>query len=250
MRMPRFASFAVLLLSLCAQSAEPAASSTAPKKLTVLFIGNSLTSRNNLPGIVAAMAASQGRELAFTAQLVGGATLKKHWDDGKALAKIKEGHWDCVVLQDLSRESYVDRDAMFKYGRLFDTEVRKAGSKTVLYMTWALENDSGKFPAIVEAYSALAKDIHAQRIPAGTAWHTVTAETPPAVQLYVADHKHPTPAGSYLTACVFYRALFGTPSAGLPNKIEWKTKLLADLPQDQAAALQKIADTTDLPAVE
>lgn len=181
---------ALILLS-CAHAAEPATPVPSLKKLNVLFIGNSLTSRNNLPEIIAAMASTSDRELSFTAHLVGGATLKKHWDDGKALAKIKEGHWDCVVLQDFSRESYVDREEMFKYGRLFDAEIRKAGSKPVLYMTWALENDAEKYPAIVEAYSALAKEIHAQRIPAGAAWYTITIDPKPAYQLYVADHKHP-----------------------------------------------------------
>lgn len=238
------------LLMSCACSEEPLAPAKDPKKLHVLFIGNSLTSKNNLPGIIAGMAAASGRELAFTAHLVGGATLKKHWTDGKALGKIKEGHWDYIILQDMSRESYVDRDAMFQYGRLFDAEVHKAGSKLVLYMTWALEDAADKYPAIVEAYTTLGKELHAQVVPVGSAWHTMSSETKPASQLYVADHKHPTASGSYLAACMFYRVFFGAPSGGLPNKIEWKQKPLLDLPPDEAAALQRIADATAIPVVE
>ena len=226
-----------------------------PKKLNVLFIGNSLTSTNNLPGMIAGMAAASGRELNFTAHLVGGSTLKKHWDDGKALAKIQaklpEGKLDFVVLQDLSREAYKDREAMDHYVELFDAEIRKAGARTMLYMTWALENDPDDFSKIEEAYTSLAKKFHAQLVPAGAAWRAITsAPGKPAFQLYVPDHKHPKPIGTYLTACVFYRALFGAPSEGLPSRIEWKTKVLADLSKEDASALQKIADKIPLLASE
>ena len=53
-----------------AGAAEP-----APTKLRVLFIGNSLTSTNDLPGMLAVMAESSGRELTAGRQIVGGATL-------------------------------------------------------------------------------------------------------------------------------------------------------------------------------
>ncbi len=246
----RVACLALALFALNACSAD-----RDPKKLNVLFIGNSLTSTNNLPGMIAGMAAASGRELNFFTHLVGGATLKKHWDDGKALAKIQakieDGHLDFVVLQDLSREAYKDREAMDRYVQLFDAEIRKTGARTMLYMTWALENAPDEFPKIEEAYTSLAKKLHAQLVSAGAAWHAITSVPgKPAFELYVADHKHPRPIGSYLTACVFYRALFGAPSEGLPCRIEWKTKVLADLSKEDASALQKIADKTPLVASE
>lgn len=72
----------------------------------------------------------------------------------------------------------------------------------------------------------------------------------PAFQLYVADHKHPTPTGTYLAACVFYRTLYDAPAAGLPHRIEWKEKVLVDLSKQDAAALQKIADAVPLAAAK
>ena len=219
----------------------------APTKLRVLFIGNSLTSVNDLPGLIAGMAASSGRELTAVRNLVGGATLEKHWNDGKALARIKEGHLDYVVLQDLSKQAYADRDSMFRHGRLFDAEIRKIGAQTVLYMTWPLEDSLNNYGAIAEAYTALAKELNATLAPVGVAWHAVAHEhDKPTFQLYRTDHKHPTPSGTYLAACVFYRVLFGAPSAGLPNHIELNGKVVVDLPRDEAAALQRIADATPL----
>ncbi len=232
------------LLLIRADAAEP-----APTKLRVLFIGNSLTSTNDLPGMIAAMAGSSGRELTAGRNLVGGATLEKHWADAKALAKIKEGHWDYVVLQDLSREAYLNKDSMFRHGRLFDAEIRQVGARTALYMTWPLEDSLNNYQTIADAYSTLAAELKACLVPVGVAWHAVAHENAKAAfQLYVPDHKHPTPAGTYLAACVFYRVLYGAPSAGLPNRLELNKKVLADLPKEEATALQAIADATPLTA--
>jgi hypothetical protein len=220
----------------------------AHKKLHVLFIGNSLTYVNDLPAMIASMAAAKGDELTIDRNLVGGATLEKHWQEGKALAKIKAEHWDYVVLQDLSTEAYTNREAMFKNGRLFDAEIRKAGARTMLYMTWALETAPEKFPVIEEAYTSLGKELTATVVPVGAAWHKLTAvEGKPAIQLYKPDHKHPAPAGTYLAACVFYRALFGAPSVGLPATLEKGTTKLVALSKEEAPLLQKTADAVPIP---
>jgi hypothetical protein len=222
-----------------------------PQKVRVLFIGNSLTSTNNLPVMLSVMAKSTGRELVVGRSIVGGATLEKHWTDGKALKKIQEATWDYVVLQDLSRQAYEDKDAMLKYSRLFDTEIRKAGARTVFYMTWPLEDSLKDYQTIVDAYTSLADELQAGLVPAGVAWHAVAREgAVPSFQLYKPDHKHPMPAGTYLTACVFYRAFFGVPSAGLPAHIEEAKEVMADLSKDVAAGLQKIADETPLTALQ
>ncbi|MEA3207617.1 MAG: hypothetical protein QOE70_674 [Chthoniobacter sp.] len=65
----------------------------------------------------------------------------------------------------------------------------------------------------------------------------------PAIPLYLPDHKHPTPAGSYLAACVFYRVLYGVPSATVPGEIASQK-----ISKQEAEALQKIADAVPLPA--
>jgi hypothetical protein len=240
-------SFLLPLLSLVVSLVPADAAEPVVSKLRVFFIGNSLTSTNDLPGMLTAMAEASGKELTIGSKIVGGATLEKHWTEEKALAKIKEAHWDYVVLQDLSKQAYTDKDAMFRYGKMFDEEIRKTGAKTALYMTWPLEDSLNNYQGIADAYSTLARDLHATLVPAGTAWHAVTSVSgKPSFQLYVADHKHPTPAGTYLAASVFYRVLFQAPSTGLPGHLEAKQKVLANLSKDDAAALQKIADTTPL----
>jgi hypothetical protein len=57
-----------------------------------------------------------------------------------------------------------------------------------------------------------------------------------SIELYHTDLRHPSPAGSYLVACVIYATIFGKPSAGIPYTY--------DLPC--ADTLQRIADETVL----
>lgn len=52
--------------------------------------------------------------------------------------------------------------------------------------------------------------------PVGPAWQRVRKETG-RIALYQRDHSHPTPAGSYAAACVFYSVLYGKPVARNPN---------------------------------
>jgi hypothetical protein len=81
--------------------------------LKVLFIGNSYTSVNDLPAMVAAMAeAAGGRKIEVDRHLVGGCTLEKHVKDQKAIDKIRAKKWDVVVLQEQSLRPVVDRRAM------------------------------------------------------------------------------------------------------------------------------------------
>ncbi|MEX0714261.1 MAG: hypothetical protein WD278_18140, partial [Pirellulales bacterium] len=68
--------------------------------LKVLFIGNSFTARNDLPGLLARLAAARGKSLQHRLISAGGASLRTHWNAGKAPSAINQGRYDCVVLQE------------------------------------------------------------------------------------------------------------------------------------------------------
>jgi len=82
----------------------------------------------------------------------------------------------------------------------------------------------------------------------GGAWRNCLIERP-KLELYHADNSHPTPAGSYLAACVFYAVLTGRNPRHLPAQITvdlqagaGKVKRAAATLSDQDAAfLQRIA---------
>lgn len=183
---------------------------------SVLFIGNSLTMRNNLPKMVFQLARDghQG-EVVCAGELVGGATLEKHWRDGKALEKIRSRRWTWVVLQEQSTGT-IDRPAAFvANARLFIEAIRAQGAQPVLYLTWARLGEMPTQATISAAYRTLATETGALVVPAGEAFQAY--RTAHGDESLFVDNRHPTPAGTYLAACSFYAVLFGTDPAGLPG---------------------------------
>ena len=202
--------------------------------MQVLFIGNSLTYVNELPKMLMELAkAGKQPPLRYEQETPGGCTLEKHWKDGKALAKIQSRNWDFVVLQESSAGPLLNRDSMFEYAKKFNAQIKKQGAKTLLYMTWAEQDKPGDQAAISNAYLDLAKDLRAEIAPVGMAWEKAL-KADKKLALHRADKKHPTPAGTYLAACVFYATIYGKNPAGLPGKP-------GKLTDEEARPLQTIA---------
>ena len=105
----------------------------------VLFIGNSFTARNNLPGLIGQLAAARGKTMDSRLISAGGASLRRHWNGGEAAKAIKDGHYNHVVLQEQSTLPIKNAKRMHENIRLFDAAIKDEGAKTVLYMTWARE---------------------------------------------------------------------------------------------------------------
>jgi len=81
-----------------------AAGALSAESLHVLFIGNSYTYVNDLPGTLAALAeAGGGVKIEHEQVTPGGCSLEKHFKDGDAVQKIQARKWDAVVLQEQSQ---------------------------------------------------------------------------------------------------------------------------------------------------
>jgi hypothetical protein len=188
----------------------------APRR--VLFIGNSFTARNDVPGLVARLAAARGKELQHRLISAGGASLRQHWNAGAAPAAIQEGRYDFVVLQEQSTLPIKNAQRMHENVRLFDAAIKAAGAKTVLYMTWARRNAPESQQAITAAYAGIGRELGAAVVPVGTAWQRfLLKHDRPA--LHDTDQSHPTPAGSYLAACAFFAVLFQESPVGAGGEV-------------------------------
>ena len=255
----------IVILALAARSdgQTKAANSNEADKLRVLFIGNSYTYFNNLPQMVAELSKSASKQKPIEAEMftVGGATLKSLWESGKALDMLKRGKWDYVVLQEQSTLGFApmvnnipqinDPKTFHEYARQFDAEIKKAGAKTIFYLTWAKQNAPQTQATLTDAYLSIAKELNAIAAPAGIAWQTAL-KARPDFALHIEDKSHPNPAGSYLAACVFYATLYGQSPDGLParitgtivdhtGKVSDAQGELVNLSKEDAAFLQKIA---------
>src|SRR6516164_2256036 len=113
---------------------------SASKPTRLLFIGNSFTARNDLPGLLRQLAAARGHVLEHRLISAGGASLRMHWNKGEAPRAIEEKKYDYVVLQEQSTLGFKNPARMHENVTLFDQAIKASGARTVLYMTWARKN--------------------------------------------------------------------------------------------------------------
>ncbi len=119
----------------------PAESSAQAKEaLRVFFVGNSHTGCNRLMQVVQALRSKAEIDMVTAGHIVGGCTLEKHWNDGKAVARMTAGRWDVVVLQENGQGPLAYPDKMRQYARLFDEKIKQVGAKTTLFMTAAYQD--------------------------------------------------------------------------------------------------------------
>ena len=107
---------------------------------------------------------------------------------------------------------------MDPYARALDRRIRARGARTMLFLTWAhRDGDRRNRPGdsfvamqsrLVDGYAELAAELSATIAPVGLAWAEAWRRRP-GLELWADDGRHPSRAGSYLAACVFYAVLTG-----------------------------------------
>lgn len=230
-----------------------ASTGSGKQTLRVLFIGNSYTYFNNLPALLSALSVSDPAAAQIETEMVAhsGATLRQHWEQGDALAELKKDHWDFVVLQEQSTQPIIDPETMYRYCRLFDAEIKRAGARTVFFLTWARQNRPETQAGLNEAYSKIARELGGLLAPVGIAWQRVR-KLNSNLLLYMRDQSHPNAGGSYLAACVLYSVIVGHTPSRLAGTLIGKPVTgqgvvgsqpveLVKLSDEQAQTLQKIA---------
>ena len=191
--------------------------------LNVLFIGNSYTYVNDLPGTFAQIAAAMGDQATVDSKANGGFTFQMHSQDPVTYQKINSQAWDYVVIQGQSQEpsfpyAQVNTQSIPYAMQLADSVYANHDCAQVNYfMTWGREVGDPQWDSINtfykmnarlrDAYLRIADSSQASVSPVGAAWRYIR-DTQPNIMLYAGDGSHPSVAGTYLAASVFYVSLF------------------------------------------
>jgi hypothetical protein len=191
------------LLSLADCSARPVAPHPS---LQVLFVGNSLTYTNDLPRLVADIARADGRTLEPTTVAYPNYSLADHLLRGEAAARIAQGGWDFVVLQQGPSALPESRVELIASVRQFAALCSQAGAGVALYGVWPSADRATAFDSVTTSYAVAADSVRARLLPAGRAWQ-LAWQRDPTLPLYGPDGFHPSAFGSYLAALVIYRGL-------------------------------------------
>ena len=215
-------------------AAEPSYRPRLTGRIDILFLGNSHTQRNDVPGTVAAMLrAGTPRIDATVATAPGLLHLNERATHGPTLALLRSQHWDVVVMQaqnySLSGTTAYPNDGSVALVR----EVVEQGGLPILYAEWP-RRDIDETEIILDAYRAIAVQEPACLPPVPEVWDHALAEDP-QLELYNADGNHAEPAGAYLASLVLYAAISGGEVALLPD-LE-----IPDVPVDVQRELRDLA---------
>ena len=226
----RVACWAILVVVCLGAALLRGAAATRPSKSTpvrVLFLGNSYTYGNKLPQFVAGLAAADKTVRPLEVKMVasGGKNLVWHAKNEASQEAIASGRWDYVILQDQSLTPTLMPRRTGQGARELDAAIRKAGAKTMFFMTWQrrptpelLEKYPDMHKRNSKTYMDLGRELKAAVAPVGYAWK-MACDANPNWALYAKDNSHPSRMGTYLTGCVFYSMIYNKPPTHLPAKV-------------------------------
>jgi len=206
----------------------------------ILFIGNSLTDANDLPGMVQGLAAAVGLRLPTAQVAFPGYSLEDHLAQGDAARSIASGGWRIVVLQQGPSGQPESRVLLRRDTAAFDVHIRAVGARTALFSVWADSQGPSTFDDVRASYSLAASDVGAMYLPVNEAW-VLAWQRQSTLPLYSSDGFHPSEEGSYLAALVMVGVLGNKSPSSLPSMFARASGSLVSIPAADATILQDAA---------
>jgi hypothetical protein len=208
----------------------------AQDTLSVLFIGNSYTSANNLPQLVQNLSTSAGKTLNIDSNMPGGFPLSSHLNDATTFSKISQGNWDYVILQEQSQIPTID---YYRYNDMYPAmtdlksviEQYNPCAKIITYMTWGrrfggqqcdpsgthcspvFANFNHMQDSLTSAYLEISEQLNIQCAPVGVTWQNILNDT--TLVLHSGDNSHPNIDGSYVAALTIFSSIWKQGTSGL-----------------------------------
>jgi hypothetical protein len=219
----------------------------------VLFVGNSFSFYNNgihnhLGSLIRSAGEWKSNNRLRLSTLSGG-HISEHSADLKDLLNNPSGKWQAIVLQGHSNEPIQPKKSLkfLEATTQAVQQIKAKGVQPILFMTWGYKGQAKMSFELADIYTKLANQLDVLVVPVGLAFAIAEAELS-NIELFVPDvlgvdssqkltyrkdWKHPSEAGTYLAACVFYSALYQRTPEGLVFN--------GKLEQDTALALQKLS---------
>lgn len=117
--------------------------------------------------------------------------------------------YDTVILMDCSQCPVHPTlsKVFFEYSKKHAETARSKGVEPMLLMTWAYADKPEMTKGLADAYTEAGRLNNAHVIPAGLAFAASIAKRPD-LNLYVPDKRHPSLAGTYLTAATIVASIW------------------------------------------
>jgi hypothetical protein len=188
----------------------------APAAVNILLMGNSHTSVNDLPQMVAAMVrASLPGKTVDAVEAPGWMFLEQRAHDAPSLALLRSRHWNFVVLQAQEYSS----SGLFEYpidgAVALVKETRAVGALPIMFPEWP-RLGIAETQRIYDLHLSIARLAPACVPPIPQAFDLSLARHPDIVP-HAADGNHSAPAGAFLAALVIATAMTRVPPNTLPE---------------------------------
>lgn len=175
--------------------------------------------------------------------------LHRRWMNTKARLPA---HWDFMVLQSWNDVNPAGNVGFLKYADKFIELAKTQGTKPILYLTAPYSQNSAPAQSPIEPERALAelrilsdfaKKKGALVVPVPLALYRLQKDGAAVTTRYKAD-PHPNQTCAYLTACLFYAAIFNKSPEGLPLAEVTENKLTepGNLDPDGGPATKEFTD--------
>tara|TARA_B100001057_G_scaffold306165_1_gene306332 strand:- start:1223 stop:2005 length:783 start_codon:yes stop_codon:yes gene_type:complete len=188
----------------------------------ILFIGNSFTFYWNLPSQVERMSIERGLNWDVKHFTLPSATLKTLWNDPDLKSILESETFDHVIIQEHSTNilTNANGNSEFYFGQI--TSLIPNSTQIHFFSTWMYPSmeqfniNNEEYP-IERSIKQIIEDTTAKIIPIGRAFKLFQSKYP-QFNLFMEDHKHPNPNGSYLASCVIFSHLSAESSLNLSKR--------------------------------
>ena len=183
---------------------------------SVLLIGNSHSSRGDLPGALRQILESDGSTFADVEAAGNWAFLAERLEDDKTQEILESRPWTHVVLQ---AQKY-STSGRYTYPTAAAEEwirrSRKVGAQPILFPEWARRGHLEEGARVHRLHLEIAAREPACVAPIGLAWE-IMLDTNPDIRLHNRDGNHANRTGALLTAYVLYAVITGRSIKELPE---------------------------------
>jgi len=123
---------------------------------TILFVGNSLTYANHLPGLVEELGKDRGMNIKSEMLAKPDYALEDHWNDRILQELITTNKYDYVVLQQGPSSQEDGRQMLLDYGARIKALCDSQHVRLAFFMVWPAYSNFQNFDGVIKNYTEAA----------------------------------------------------------------------------------------------
>ena len=183
---------------------------------SVLLIGNSHSSRGNLPGVLQQLLESSGSASANVKAVGHWAFLAERLEDKRTQKMLESRPWTHVVLQAQKYSTSGQYTYPTEAAEEWIRRSRDIGAQPILFPEWARRDHVEEGARVHRLHMEIAAREPACVAPIGLAWE-IMLDNNPGIRLHEGDGNHANRTGALLTAYVLYATITGNAIGDLPQ---------------------------------